>query len=75
MKFYEDNENSEKPRITPGNFDITKPTETHESDDDSVRITIVPPTGVEKVVIYSAIGVSCLIILAGGIILIKKIVL
>lgn len=74
-KFYEDNENSEKPRITPGNFDITKPTETHESDDDSVRITIVPPTGVEKVVIYSAIGVSCLIILAGGIILIKKIVL
>lgn len=39
------------------------------------KLVIVPPTGIEDIITYVLVGVGCLIILSGGIILIKKKVL
>lgn len=64
---------------TPGNFNVYNPTEHNECDNNSynrrAQATIVPPTGAKTIIIYSIIGVICLVILSGGIILIKKKVL
>ncbi len=57
---------------TPGNFDF----ENFECDNNKypnrAKITIVPPTGAKNMVIYVLIGIGCLVILAGGVIFIKK---
>lgn len=68
---------------TPGNFNITDEDTrkiTNESDNSNynrkvrnAKLIIIPPTGESR--IYYVIGISCLIILLGGIILIKKKVL
>lgn len=71
---------------TPGNFNIEDITNTDESDNSNYRrwnvwkknnaqVVIVPPTGAQNIIIYVLIGLGCLIILSGGIILIKKKVL
>ncbi len=45
----------------------------HEQDDDMITIRITPPTGLENnTIIYIAVGAVALIVLAGGIYLIKK---
>lgn len=62
--------------ITPGNFNIKDITNTNEADNSNkAQLTIIPPTGEENIVIYSVIGIACLVMLIGGIILIKKFVL
>lgn len=67
---------------TPGNnrFDTTEPDSEDKKDPDNnneeprrAEIIIVPPTGQTR--IYYAIGISCLVLLVGGIVLIKKKVL
>ena len=71
---------------TPGNFNIKKISYTDESDNsnysrwnvwkkNNAKVIIVPPTGAKDIIIYVLIGLGCLIILSGGIILIKKKVL
>ena len=63
---------------TPGNFnpqDIENTTEGDNNDYIRAQVTVVPATGVETIIMYSALGVICLTILAGGIIFIKKKVL
>ena len=67
-KFYGD----ETKNYTPGNFNFTD--DTHESDDSFVKFTIVPSTG-DNSIIYYIVGISCLIVIAGGVIIIKKFVL
>ena len=68
---------------TPGNFDLTQEEEgkklnINESDTNSEinpsKVTIMPPTGDNKIYYY-IIGISSLVILVGGIIIIKKKVL
>ena len=63
---------------TPGNFDITSLVNLEESDTNSKtnpsKVTIMPPTGDNKIYYY-IIGISSLVILVGGIIIIKKKVL
>lgn len=53
---------------TPGNL------ESGENDQDEATLSITPPTGgnVGNIVIYAVIGICCLVVLAGGIIVIKK---
>ena len=63
---------------TPGNFNIKEIENTTESDNNDYKRSqaiILPPTGAKDVIIYILIGLGCLIILSGGIILIKKKVL
>lgn len=92
---------------TPGNFNITKISDTDECDNSNynrydkyitnsdeipdgetpdeetpepmrtrdAKLVIIPPTGAGTIIAYCVIGVICLIILSGGIILIKKKVL
>lgn len=59
---------------TPGNFIPDVPTDSPEEDDDKVIITIIPPTGqdMNQYVVLSVIGIGCLSLLVGGIVLIKK---
>lgn len=63
---------------TPGNFDVTNKENLTESDTnfetDPSKVTIMPPTGDNKIYYY-IIGISSLVILVGGIIIIKKKVL
>ena len=63
---------------TPGNFDVTNKDNLTESDTNSEinpsKVTIMPPTGDNKIYYY-IIGISSLVILVGGIIIIKKKVL
>ena len=63
---------------TPGNFDVTNRANLEESDTNSntnpSKVTIMPPTGDNKIYYY-IIGISSLVILVGGIIIIKKKVL
>ena len=55
-----------------GNY-IPKLGSTHEQDDDRVRIVVTPPTGIETyTTIYIISAVVGLILLTGGIILIKR---
>lgn len=65
--------------ITPGNFNPKDPETTSEEDNNTnnrSKLSIIPPTGSNKdVVIYGVIGTTCLLILFGGIVLIKKKVL
>lgn len=56
---------NQDPTATPAEVDSVK----------SERVTILPPFGIGNIVVYIAIAVSVLVILAGGIILIKKKVL
>lgn len=77
-RFYGQMSNNTWGLKTPGNFDVTtleniKEIDTN-SDSKNARVTIVPPTG-ENTVYYYIIGISCLIILGAGIIIIKKKVL
>ena len=60
---------------TPGNNgDPNAETEPdHNRETFRAEILIIPPTGQAR--IYYAIGISCLVLLVGGIILIKKKVL
>ena len=53
---------------TPGNL------ESVENDQDEATLSVTPPTGgnVGNIVIYAVIGICCLVVLAGGIIVIKK---
>ena len=70
---------------TPGNYDPTtnesydSGTDTYtgdEPDDDKVEVTIIPPTGENRSYwIYGIMGISILIIVGVGIIIIKKKVL
>ena len=51
----------------------TELTRLHEQDDDAITVTITPPTGLENnTIIYISTGVVALIILAGGVFLIKR---
>ena len=55
-----------------GNY-IPKLGSTHEQDDDRVRIVVTPPTGIEEyTTIYIISAVVGLMVLTGGIILIKR---
>lgn len=63
-------------KATPGNFNINQ-REQSEIDDNGLdyrrsEITIVPPTGKQAYTIITIIGLASLIIIAGGIIIIKK---
>ena len=75
-RFYGEDKDGTWMKITHGNFDLTD--KTHESDDNGnsykAKFTIVPPTG-DKSIIYYIIGVSCLVVIAGGVVIIKKFVL
>lgn len=63
---------------TPGNYNLTKVGNTdckNEGDNNAyirAQSTIVPPLGETNIAIYVAVGFGSLLILAGGIILIKK---
>ena len=74
-RFYGEEDQSSKitkwKLITPGNLNIAIGPQ--EIDEAIARVAIVPPTGQTR--IYYVIGISCLVILLGGIILIKKKVL
>ena len=57
---------------TPGNY-VPGNSETEESDDDTVLVTITSPTGEDRnYVPYIILGISTLIILGAGVIFIKK---
>ena len=64
---------------TPGNFNPSEPSDSEEDNNRGNRskLNIIPPTGdnMDKYVVYGITGISCLILLAVGIILIKKKVL
>ena len=64
---------------TPGNFNPNEPSDSEEDNNRGNRskLNIIPPTGnnMDKYVVYGITGISCLIVLAAGIILIKKKVL
>lgn len=72
----EDSSNKWKLTI-PGNFNPNNPKNSPEDDTDKVIITIIPPTGqdMNQYVVLSVIGIGCLSLLVGGIVLIKKKVL
>ena len=78
-RFYGEEINGSWKNYTPGNYDLTN--DTHESDDNGydhisrAKFTIVPPTGSDNHVIYYIIGISCLIVIAGGVVIIKKFIL
>jgi len=82
-RFYGEMSNNIWTLRTPGNFNITKLSNTDECDNSNyarnykrnAKITIIPPTGGEQTLMYYIIGISCLVILTAGIILIKKKVL
>lgn len=61
---------------TPGNFNPSEPSDSEEDNNRGNRskLNIIPPTGdnMDKYVVYGITGISCLILLAVGIILIKK---
>ena len=63
---------------TPGNFDVTTLANIQEYDtntnSNNAKVTILPPTG-DKTVYYYIVGLGCLIVLLGGIVIIKKKVL
>lgn len=75
-RFYGEMKNSRTWKSnTPGNYNMNNVSNTNELDNNRYvrsRIIILEPTGIQKIVIYSVIGVICLTILAGGILLIKK---
>lgn len=57
----------------PGNYVPNLSAVVHQQDDDNVRITITPPTGITNyTIIYIITSVIGLIVITGGIILIKK---
>ncbi len=57
----------------PGNYIPNLSAMEHQQDDDNVRITITPPTGITNyTTIYIISAVVGLIVITGGIILIKK---
>ena len=59
----------------PGNYDPTTNTP-NEPDDDVVEVTITGPTGENRqYIIYGIIGISTLVIIGVGIVIIKKRVL
>lgn len=72
-RFYSEENSRALRKITPGNFNF-KHADTHESDDDTVTLTVVPSTG-DSTVVYYVVGISCLLIITTGIVLIKKKVL
>lgn len=85
-RFYESNAGKTTDGLilhgTPGNnrFDTDDPGSEDKKDPDNnneeprrAEIIVIPPTG--QVRIYYAIGISCLVLLVGGIVLIKKKVL
>lgn len=80
-RFYgqKNEDSSNKWKLTiPGNFvPADSPIVPPEDDTDKVTITIIPPTGqdMNQYVVASVIGISCLVILTVGIVLIKKKVL
>lgn len=77
-RFYGQMNNNTWELKTPGNFDVTTLENIKEIDTNSnsknARVTIVPPTG-KNTVFYYMIGISCLMILVAGIVIIKKKVL
>lgn len=74
-RFYSEENSGALRKITPGNFNLLlKYSDTHESDDDKVTLTVVPSTG-DSTVVYYVVGISCLLIITTGIVLIKKKVL
>ena len=77
-RFYGENRNGIWGKVTPGNFNLEKVSDTHESDDNTknsrAELTVIPPTG-DNNVVYYVIGLSCLIIITAGIVIIKKRVL
>ena len=77
-RFYGEEKGGNWINYTPGNFDLTD--DTHESDDNGydhsqrAKLTVVPSTG-DNHIIYYIIGISCLVVIAGGVVIIKKFVL
>ena len=69
--------------ITPGNFNPKNPEGTTETDDNQghnprrAEVVLTPPTGENKneIVVYIITGIGCLVVLAAGVVLIKKKVL
>ena len=58
---------------TPGNYNPTKAEETHEPDDDKTLLTITGPTGLTDNKTYIIlITATALLVLAGGVYIIKK---
>ena len=63
---------TEIPKPSPGtdpdpNVPPDEPYTPHDA-----KLVIVPPTGAENIIIYVLVGLGSLVILSGGIILIKK---
>lgn len=57
----------------PGNYIPNLSAVVHQQDDDNVRITITPPTGIKNyTTIYIISAVVGLVVIAGGIVLIRK---
>ena len=58
--------------ISPGSLVMTN-VETYEADDSKAELNIITPTGENRnKLIYIIVGISCLSLLVGGIILIKQ---
>lgn len=77
-RFYDKEDTPEHPNYdpqTPGNYGDNPDKQECDNNKDAIRaeLMIVPPTGQTR--IYYAVGIGCLILLIGGIVLIKKIVL
>ena len=79
-RFYGEQKDGKWKHMTPGNYIYGAVSSTHEGDDNAydnanrAKISIVPSTG-NNDIIYYVIGISCLIVVVGGIVLIKKFVL
>ena len=73
IKKVEDNTRAQEDKeYQPGNYIPALGSE-HQQDDDRVRIIVTPPTGIKTyTAIYIISAVVGLIVIAGGIVLIKK---
>ena len=57
----------------PGNYIPNLSAVVHQQDDDNVKITITPPTGIKNyTTIYIISAILGLVAIAGGIVLIKR---
>ena len=72
IQWDKDKNKIEEKTYKPGNYEPTNSGD-GEQDDDRVKITITPPTGVgEYIIRYTIIGLLALIVVFAGITFIKK---
>ena len=79
-RFYGEEKDGKWAHMTPGNYVYGAVASVHEGDDNAydnanrAKISIVPSTG-DNNIIYYVVGISSLVVVAGGVILIRKFVL